>query len=142
MFYYSKTTNAFYLGEREDNYKAENTWPADAKIIEDDTAVEFMQAPPAGKRRAGGDNGMPMWEDTPAPTHDEQVETADTQKSQLINQANAYMNSKQWPGKAAMGRLKDTEKAQYIAWLDYLDALEAVETSTAPGIDWPAEPTL
>lgn len=47
------------------------------------------------------------------------------------------MNSKQWPGKAAMGRLTDSEKAQYNAWLDYLDTLEIVDTSTAPDINWP-----
>lgn len=28
------------------------------------------------------------------------------QKQQLINQANEYINSKQWPGKASDGRLK------------------------------------
>ena len=39
-----------------------------------------------------------------------------------------------------MGRLKDEEKEQYNAWLDYLDALEAVDTSTAPDIVWPTAP--
>ena len=52
------------------------------------------------------------------------------------------MNSKQWPGKAAMGRLKDSEKAQYNAWLDYLDELEAVDTSKAPEIAWPSPPAV
>ncbi len=31
------------------------------------------------------------------------------------------MNSKQWPGKAAIGRLKGEELAQYNLWLDYLE---------------------
>ncbi|WP_284296491.1 tail fiber assembly protein, partial [Citrobacter portucalensis] len=57
-----------------------------------------------------------------------------------IDQANDYMNSKQWPGKAAMGRLKDSEKVQYNAWLDYLDELEAVDTAAAPDIKWPEKP--
>lgn len=50
------------------------------------------------------------------------------------------MNAKQWPGKAAIGRLKGDELAQYNLWLDYLDALEAVETSRAPDINWPVPP--
>ncbi|STP21007.1 tail fiber assembly protein [Escherichia coli] len=47
----------------------------------------------------------------------------------MINQVNEYINSKQWPGKAAIGRLKGEELAQYNLWLDYLDALELVDTS-------------
>lgn len=43
------------------------------------------------------------------------------------------MNSRQWPGKAAIGRLKGDDLTQYNLWLDYLDALEAVDTSSAPG---------
>ena len=71
---------------------------------------------------------------------DAQIKLADNEKSRLIQDANDYINSKQWPGKAAMGRLKDTEKAQYNLWLDYLDELEAVDTSTAPDIIWPEAP--
>ncbi len=50
------------------------------------------------------------------------------------------MNSKQWRGKAAIGRLKGEELAQYNLWLDYLDALELVDTSSAPDIEWPTPP--
>lgn len=53
---------------------------------------------------------------------------------------NNFMNSKQWPGKAAIGRLKGDELVQYNLWLDYLDALEAVDTSSAPDIKWPTPP--
>lgn len=66
------------------------------------------------------------------------VEAAESRKDLLITEANAYMNNKQWPGKAAIGRLKGDELVQYGNWLDYLDALEAVDTSTAPDIAWPA----
>ena len=67
---------------------------------------------------------------------------AELEKQQLINQANNYMNSKQWPGKAAIGRLKGEELAQYNLWLDYLDALELVDTSGAPDIEWPTPPAV
>ncbi|QLZ40623.1 tail fiber assembly protein [Citrobacter sp. RHBSTW-00127] len=72
--------------------------------------------------------------------HVADVEAAEAEKQYRIDQANDYINSKQWPGKAAMGRLKDVEKEQYNVWLDYLDALEAVVTSSAPGINWPTPP--
>ncbi|HHC4864808.1 TPA: tail fiber assembly protein, partial [Escherichia albertii] len=67
---------------------------------------------------------------------------ATAQKQNLIDNANEYMNSKQWPGKAAIGRLKGEELAQYNLWLDYLDALELVDTSSAPDIEWPTPPAV
>ncbi|WP_250205575.1 tail fiber assembly protein, partial [Escherichia coli] len=45
-------------------------------------------------------------------------------------------------GKAAIGRLKGEELAQYNLWLDYLDALELVDTSSAPDIEWPTPPAV
>lgn len=44
--------------------------------------------------------------------------------------------------KAAIGRLKGEELAQYNLWLDYLDALELVDTSGAPDIKWPTPPAV
>lgn len=70
------------------------------------------------------------------------ISAAETKKQLLIDQANTYMNSKQWPGKAAIGRLTDDELAQYNLWLDYLDELEAVKTSSAPDINWPTPPEV
>ncbi|MEB0952027.1 tail fiber assembly protein [Citrobacter sedlakii] len=69
-----------------------------------------------------------------------EIEAAEAEKHARINQANDYMNSKQWPGKAAIGRLKGDELAQYNLWLDYLDALEAVDTSSAPNTKLPIPP--
>nr|MDN1308108.1 tail fiber assembly protein [Escherichia coli] len=76
----------------------------------------------------------------PALTHDEQVAAAERKRQILIEQANSNMNSKQWPGKAAMGRLRNDEKYQYGAWLDYLDELEAINVTKAPDIEWPIKP--
>jgi len=70
------------------------------------------------------------------------ISSAASRKQSLIAQANDYMNSKQWPGKAAMGRLKDDEKEQYNLWLDYLELLEDVDTSAAPDINWPVSPKV
>ncbi|EFR17832.1 tail fiber assembly protein, partial [Escherichia coli] len=98
--------------------------------------------PPKGKIRIAGENSFPAWTEIPPPTHEEQIAAAELEKQQLINQANDYMNSKQWPGKAAIGRLKGEELAQYNLWLDYLDALELVDTSGAPDIEWPTPPAV
>lgn len=139
-FYYSASTNMILWSSLKDEYEKNNEWPDDAMELTNDQAAEFMNEPPEGKMRAAGNDGFPVWLDVPPPMHEELIAYADAQKQYLIVQANDYMNSKQWPGKAAIGRLKSDELAQYNLWLDYLDALEAVDTSSAPDINWPVPP--
>ncbi|EEV6158437.1 tail fiber assembly protein [Escherichia coli] len=97
---------------------------------------------PEGKMLDVSDTGEPILIDVPQPTHEELVAFADAEKQERIDLANEYMNSKQWAGKAAIGRLKGEELAQYNLWLDYLDALELVDTSSAPDIEWPTPPAV
>jgi len=86
-------------------------------------------------------NGKKWVTDTDA-EHTAAVTAANAEKKARIDVANDYMNDRQWSGKAALGRLKDAEKAQYILWLDYLDALEAIDTSSTPDIIWPTAPEV
>lgn len=139
-FYYSASTNLILWSSLKDEYEMKNRWPDDALELTDEQATEFMNAPQEGKMRVAGADGLPAWADLPPPTQEELIASADTKKQYLIDHANAYINSKQWPGKAAMGRLTDSEKEQYNDWLDYLDALENVDTSTSPNINWPTPP--
>ncbi|WP_336996547.1 tail fiber assembly protein [Leclercia sp. UBA7405] len=76
----------------------------------------------------------------PPPTQEEIIAAAYAEKKRLTDDANDYINSKQLPGKAVLDRLTNAEKELYNEWLDYLDALEAVDTSSAPDIDWPSMP--
>jgi len=139
-YFYSPSENLFYVEDWESDYGI--SWPQDCISITEMQFIEFSSSPPVGKIRVSGIDGYPAWEDTPLPTQEEQIAVADAEKQRLIDQANAYMNSKQWPGKAALGRLKGDELAQYNLWLDYLDALESVDTSSAPDIEWPTPPEV
>lgn len=139
-YVFSATTLAFYPLEMKEVYENAGSWPKDTVEVSDEIYNEFL-IPPAGKMR-GAKDGLPCWIDVPPPTHEELIAAAEAEKQSRIDQANAYMNSKQWPGKAAVGRLKGDELAQYNAWLDYLDALEAVDTSSAPSIGWPTSPVV
>lgn len=78
----------------------------------------------------------------PAPTPEDLIQQAELQKQYLIDQANGYIDSKQWPSKLALGRLSDADKVLFNQWLDYLDALEAVDTSMAPEVVWPEMPVV
>lgn len=136
---YSPSNNLFYACDWLSDYG--NTWPQDCVDVTEQQFYEFSGEAPNGKIRIAGDDDFPCWGDIPPPSHDELVAVAEAEKQKRIDQANDYMNSKQWPGKAAIGRLKGDELEQYGTWLDYLDALEAVDTSSAPDIDWPILPS-
>jgi hypothetical protein len=118
-YIFSADKNAFFPVELKIAYQESGEWPDDGIEIDDTVAAEFMKEAPEGKYR-GVIDGMPAWIDIPPPTHEEQIAAAELKKQQLINQVNEYINSKQWPGKAAIGRLKGEELVQYNLWLDYL----------------------
>ena len=145
---FSVKTQAFY----DDNTDA---IPDDAAVVTHDQHISLINGMNDGERRVyfGTTGELTLSYSKPSQWHtwnsdtnewfistDAQIKLSDDEKSRLIHEGNDYINSKQWPGKAAMGRLKDAEKAQYNAWLDYLDALEAVDTSKAPDITWPEIP--
>ena len=96
---------------------------------------------PEGKILGVDKKGMPAWLDAPPPTQEELNRSAQSKKDGLINEANDYMNSKQWPGKAAIGRLKGDELTNYNIWLDYLDELDGIDVGSAPINEWPNKPS-
>ncbi|HAH9739632.1 TPA: tail fiber assembly protein [Escherichia coli] len=138
---YSASNNSFFAKNDVAKYEQAGWELADIVEVTYDTYLEFIEDRTLqGKVRIAGDDGHPAWGEIPPPTHEEQIAAAELEKQQLINQVNEYINSKQWPGKAAIGRLKGEELVQYNLWLDYLDALELVDTSGAPDIEWPTPP--
>ena len=140
---YSASNNSFFAKNDVAKYEQAGWELADVVEVTYDTYLEFIEDRTLqGKVRIAGDDGLPTWGEIPPPTHEEQIAAAELEKQQLINQVNEYIYSKQWPGKAAIGRLKGEELAQYNLWLDYLDALELVDTSGAPDIEWPTPPAV
>lgn len=70
---------------------------------------------------------------------DEMVNEANQQKIALISHSTSKIIV--WQTKLLAGRaLTSAESAQLNAWLDYIDALEAVDTSKVPDITWPIAP--
>lgn len=74
----------------------------------------------------------------PPPTKAQLIEQAEIQKQYLA--AEVHTETEMLRTKLALKRIKPDEEALLIAWLDYLDELEAVDASTAPDIDWPQKP--
>lgn len=137
MYLFSKETLAFYPVEHIDAYQAAGTLPGDVIEVDDSIRDTFNFTPLAGKKLGTDRKGNPVWVDR---TQQELAEGAALQKQWLLNQASEFINNRQWPGKAALSRLTSDDVKQYGEWLDYLDALEAVDTSGAADIVWPAKP--
>lgn len=139
-YVYSAVSNAFYPLDLKSSYEDAGSWPADGVEVDDDVFATYTGTPPAGKMRGSDENSYPVWVSTPPLTREQQIAVAENEKASRIAEANSFMNSKQWPGKAAIGRLTGEELSQYNLWLDYLDELEAIDTSAAPDITWPSQP--
>lgn len=76
---------------------------------------------------------------TPERPHDELVADAEQKKQSLIDAAMANISVIQL--KLQAGRnLTQAETTRINAVLDYIDAVEATDTSAAPDIEWPVSP--
>lgn len=142
LYIYSAKNNSFFPKDYVIKFEQCGWDLGDAVDVDHQLFIEYTGDAPAGKVRVAGADGMPAWGDIPPLSHEEKVALAESHKLALIDQANSYMNGKQWPGKAAIGRLKGDELAQYNLWLDYLDALETVNTFVTAEIIWPEAPTM
>lgn len=82
-------------------------------------------------------NGSEWVTDTEA-QHAADVEAAEQQKAALLLEAQATISL--WQTELQLGIISDEDKASLIAWLNYIKAVQAVDTSKAPDITWPDKP--
>lgn len=138
--YYSASENTFFFESLRESYIAGNYWPDDLKPVDYASYQKFaLEKPAEGKIRAADKNGLPQWADMPLPTAAQYRQMADNEKAQLMLAAQQAISVGQT--KLLMGRtLTDDERARLNAWMDYIDALTATDTSTAPDISWPEKP--
>lgn len=70
--------------------------------------------------------------------HAADVETADQKKAALLAQAQGKISL--WQTELQLGIISDEDKESLIAWIGYIKAVTATDTSTAPDIEWPLHP--
>ncbi|HGW4609244.1 TPA: tail fiber assembly protein [Enterobacter chengduensis] len=63
---------------------------------------------------------------------------AEQKKASLI--ANAQATISLWQTELQLGLISDEDKASLVAWMKYIKAVQAVDTSKAPDITWPNKP--
>ena len=75
----------------------------------------------------------------PEPSQKELIASAEQEQASRLDAAKSAIVI--WQTKLLMGRkLSDAESTQLNAWMDYIDAVTAVDTSKAPNITWPTAP--
>lgn len=72
--------------------------------------------------------------------HAADVEAADQQKAKLLLEAQETISF--WKTELQLGIISDEDKASLITWVNYIKAVKAVDTSTAPNIIWPTPPAV
>lgn len=102
----------------------------------DQMIIETVDGCCIGWTYAGGEFiPPPVADQDPA----ELIASADAEKQNRLSYATNKIVV--WQTKLLMGRtLTDSESAELNAWMDYIDAVQAIDTSTAPDINWPESP--
>lgn len=126
--YYSAATHGFYDG-------SEKNVPTDTVEISDIEWHELLNGQSTGKTIISGDNNLPVLMEPL------RGDVANAKKIMLANAARNFININQWPSRLALGRLNTDELNAFNIWIDYLDALEAIDISSTEDIIWPDAPS-
>lgn len=95
----------------------------------------FTTIPPSGPYDKW--DGEKWVTDTDA-QHAADVKAAEQQKAALLTEAQETISF--WQTELQLGIISDEDKSSLIAWVQYIKAVQAVDTSKAPDITWPEQP--
>ncbi|VVT52688.1 Phage tail fiber protein [Kosakonia radicincitans] len=126
---------------RQEDHRGETVYSTTDRSA---STIDYIGAVKEGFTSAAPTSAYDVWDgsawvtDTAA-QHAAEVVAADLYAQQLVDTAIASISVMQL--KLQAGRtLTDTEMKKLNTVLDYIDAVNAVDTSTAPDITWPSQP--
>ncbi|HDX3194916.1 TPA: tail fiber assembly protein [Escherichia coli] len=140
---YSPSEHVIYNADFYEDYKLAGTWPDDGIEVSDEDAVTFNGSnEPSGKMVSMAD-GVLCWVDRPAPelTKEQFIAIAEGKRESLIDQAMQSISVIQLKLQAGR-KLTTAETEKLNNTLDYIDAVTAIDTATAPDINWPERPAV
>ena len=135
-YVYRASTGGFYCDELEAEYRKAGTWPGFFVRVSDEDYRNLMEGLSQGKIVVPNKQCYPVLQERPAPTRDEIIAEAEEKRRALIEsalQSVSIIQLKQMNGRS----LTEKEVTRLNDVLDYIDALEAIETDVAPDIHWP-----
>ncbi|HDL6893853.1 TPA: tail fiber assembly protein [Yersinia enterocolitica] len=140
-YIYSANSNSFYPISIKELYVSAGSWPTDGMEVSDDIFNKFGQ-PMVGKVRVAGPDGLPAWADIPPLTDKELAEIkamnatqAQAAKTKLISDASDKIETLKDRIEAGQDKA-----AELKLWKSYRIALDDVDVSAAPDIEWPVVP--
>lgn len=68
------------------------------------------------------------------------ISDAELKRQALLSDANNI--TADWRTELTLGIISDSDKDKLIAWMGYIKAVKAVDTSTAPDVNWPEKPAV
>ena len=140
---YSPSEHVIYNAAFYDDYNRAGTWPTEGIEVSDEDAITFNGSNEPTGKMLDYQNGTLCWVDRPAPemTKEQLIAIAEGKRESLIDQAMQSISVIQL--KLQAGRKLTTAETEKInSTLDYIDAVTAIDTSTAPAISWPEPPAL
>lgn len=99
-------------------------YPADTTVLKPVTAFDAW-------------NGK-AWVTDEAAQQAAAVNSAKDEKSARIAEANAFTQA--WQTQLMLGIITDGDKVLLTNWMQYIQAVQVIEESDAPNINWPAKP--
>lgn len=118
-----------------------NHIPDNAIEISSDEYHRLFDCQANGKIISAGNDGHPVLQEPIGLTREEEVARGEQKKQSLIDSAMQSISVLQM--KLLAGRmLTDAETTRLNAVLDYIDAVQVIDTSTAPDINWPDFPVV
>ncbi|ECD3897888.1 tail fiber assembly protein [Salmonella enterica subsp. enterica serovar Gloucester] len=137
-YLYSATTNAFYPEALKQDYINTNSWPDDAKEVDDFIYNEYaLEAVPEGKMRVPNDAGYPSWGDIPEPSQEELIAS----NTQVFNTLLRACTDSAFPlqSAVALGVATDEQKALLQQLQEYSVQLISTDLTVTP-VQWPEKP--
>lgn len=131
--YYSASEQGFYI-------KGVNQQlPDDAREIEQGRYEKLLQ----------DNHKLGMWIDfsSSPPLSREVIKTREQLSAEALQKKEMLIESARvkisiWQTKLMLGRLNDNERDWLNKWLDYIDVVQEIDTSSTPDVFWPATPTI
>jgi len=139
-YVYRASTGGFYCDELEAEYRKAGTWPGFFVRVSDEDYRNLMEGLSQGKMIVPNKQCYPILQERPAPSRDELIAEAEEKRRELIEsalQSISVIQLKQMNGRSLTE--KDVTRLNDV--LDYIEALEAIDTGTAPDINWPEIPS-
>lgn len=120
--------------EAEPDYDYGKDSGTEAIDLNDDSSVGI------GWLYANGEFSAPPLSEAQQQSKDEEAKNENIFKKQSLMDA-ATQKIVVWQTKLLMGRkLSDSDSASLEAWMDYIDALDAIDAETSSSVQWPASP--